>query len=129
VPHLNLNDYLRERARERPGKTAFLTPSRHWTFAEVDEASNRVAQGLKSLGVGHGDRVAALTKHTAQCVVLIMAATKLRRRLHAGQLAPGRARDRLRRRQRRGPLPDDRRDVPQAGPGFAQGQRDPARAH
>jgi acyl-CoA synthetase (AMP-forming)/AMP-acid ligase II len=77
VPHDNLNDYLRERARERPGKVAFATPSRDWTFAQLDEASNRVAQGLKSLGIGHADRVAALTKHTAQCVVLTMAAAKL----------------------------------------------------
>src|SRR6185369_11012750 len=42
-----------------------------------DEASNRIAQGLKSLGVGPGDRVACLTKLTADCVALVLAANKI----------------------------------------------------
>jgi fatty-acyl-CoA synthase len=70
-------DAVRRHARERGGERAYWTPSRTWTFAEVDEASNRIAQGLKSLGIGAGDRVACLTKRTADCVALVLAANKL----------------------------------------------------
>ena len=44
---------------------------------QLDEASNRIAQGLKSLGIGAGDRVACLTKHTADCVALVLGANKI----------------------------------------------------
>ena len=59
------------------GDTAYWTPTRIWTFAAIGEASSRVAQGLKSLGIGPGDRVACLTKHTADCVALVLAANKV----------------------------------------------------
>ncbi len=68
---------VRRHARERGGHLAYRTPARTWTFAQVDEASNRVAQGLKSLGVGAGDRVACLTKQTVECAVLVLGANKV----------------------------------------------------
>jgi fatty-acyl-CoA synthase len=70
-------DAIRRHARERGADLAYWTPLRTWSFAQVDEASNRVAQGLKSLGVGPGDRVACLTKLTADCVVLVLGANKI----------------------------------------------------
>ena len=45
-------DAVRRHARERGGDPAYRTPARSWSFAQLDEASNRVAQGLKSLGIG-----------------------------------------------------------------------------
>ena len=63
-------------ARERGEQTVYWTPSRTWSFVELDRASNRIAQGLASLGIGRGDRVACLTKHTADCVALVLAANK-----------------------------------------------------
>ena len=44
----NILDAVRRHARERGGDLAYRTPARNWTFAQVDEASNRVAQGLKT---------------------------------------------------------------------------------
>ena len=70
-------DAVRRHARERGGNLAYRTPARTWTFAQLDEASSRVAQGLKSLGVGAGDRVACLTKQTADCAVLVLGANKI----------------------------------------------------
>ena len=64
-------------ARCKGGDTAYWTPSRIWTFAQLEDASNRIAQGLKSLGIGAGDRVACLTKHTADCVALVLGANKV----------------------------------------------------
>ena len=70
-------DTVRGHARERGGDLAYWTPARTWSFAQLDEASNRIAQGLKSLGVGAGDRVACLTKLTADCVALVLGANKI----------------------------------------------------
>ncbi|MEK6246092.1 MAG: long-chain-fatty-acid--CoA ligase [Pseudomonadota bacterium] len=64
-------------ARHKGGDTAYWTPSRIWTFAQLEDASNRIAQGLKSLGIGAGDRVACLTKQTADCVALVLGANKV----------------------------------------------------
>jgi fatty-acyl-CoA synthase len=70
-------DTIREHARARGTDLAYWTPARTWTFAELDDASSRIAQGLKGLGIGAGDRVACLTKQTADCVALVLAANKL----------------------------------------------------
>jgi fatty-acyl-CoA synthase len=70
-------DVLRRHARERGADPVYWTPARTWTFAQLDDASNRIAQGLRSLGIGAGDRVACLTKRTAECVALVLAANKL----------------------------------------------------
>src|SRR5690606_25163011 len=58
-------------------KPAFITPTRTWTFAALDAFSNRIAQGLLAMGVGHGDRVAVLTKHTTECFALMLGAQKI----------------------------------------------------
>lgn len=72
-----LGDVLRRQARVRGDAVAFDTPSRRWRYAEANEATNRLAQGLLELGVGHGDRVACLTRHGAEATLLMMAASRL----------------------------------------------------
>jgi acyl-CoA synthetase (AMP-forming)/AMP-acid ligase II len=64
-------------ARAKPDALAYRTPSRDWSFAQLDESSGRIAQGLRSLGLGPGDRVACLTKFTADCVALVLGANKI----------------------------------------------------
>ena len=73
----NLLAVIRNVVAKKPAAVAYHTPARSWTFAEVVEASDRLASGLRSIGVGRGDRVAALTKHTTECVLLTIAACKL----------------------------------------------------
>jgi len=70
-------DAVRRHARAQPEALAYWTPARTWTFAQLDQASNRAAQGLRSLGIVDGARIACLTKHTAECVVLTLAACKV----------------------------------------------------
>ncbi len=72
-----LNEMVRTQARTRGDAIACRTPQRTWTFAEVDEASNRVAQALRAQGIGAGDRVAALTRHTMECTLLTLGANKV----------------------------------------------------
>ncbi len=76
-PDRLLGDVLRRHRALRPDGLAWVTPSRRWTFAEADTAANRVARGLASLGIGHGDRVACLTRHGADCTLLLIAASRL----------------------------------------------------
>jgi len=73
----NMLTTARQQARARASEPAFVTPDRTWTFDDIDRASNRAARGLRSLGIGHGDRVACLTKHTAECMVMLLAAQKV----------------------------------------------------
>src|SRR5690606_23735266 len=61
----------RRHAREQGDAIAFIAPHRNWTYADLDTESNRIAQGLLALGIGPGDRVAALTKHTGECLALM----------------------------------------------------------
>ena len=55
---LNLADVLEAVADAVPDRVAIATLERDWTYAEVDERSTRLAQHLRSLGVGPGDHVA-----------------------------------------------------------------------
>jgi fatty-acyl-CoA synthase len=70
-------DPIRRHARERADEIAYRTPTRTWTFGELCDTSHRIAQGLASLGIGTGDRVACLTKHTAECVALTLGACEV----------------------------------------------------
>ncbi|MCK9284009.1 MAG: long-chain-fatty-acid--CoA ligase [Rhodocyclaceae bacterium] len=70
-------EIIRKWGQARHDRLAIAAPARNWTYADVANESNRVAQGLLSLGIGAGDRVGALTRHTAQCLVLLMAANKI----------------------------------------------------
>jgi fatty-acyl-CoA synthase len=73
----NILEILRRHARGRGAAPAYWTPARTWSFAQLDEASSRIAQGLRSLGIAAGDRVACLTKLTADCVALVIGANKI----------------------------------------------------
>jgi acyl-CoA synthetase (AMP-forming)/AMP-acid ligase II len=70
-------DAIGRHAAERGGEKVYWTPRRSWTYAELWDASGRVAAGLAAQGIGPGDRVACLTKHTAECVALVLGACRL----------------------------------------------------
>mgnify|MGYP001397582288 CR=1 FL=1 len=67
----------RRHGREQGDAVAFIAPHRRWTYGALDTESNRIAQGLLALGIGPGHRVAALTKHTGECLALMMGANKV----------------------------------------------------
>ena len=71
-------DAIGRHAAEKGGDRAYWTPQRTWTFAQLWETAGRTASALAQQGIGPGDRVACLTKHTAQCVALVLAACRLR---------------------------------------------------
>jgi acyl-CoA synthetase (AMP-forming)/AMP-acid ligase II len=53
-------DLVRRDAARFAGRTAVHVENRSLTYAEVDEAANRLAHVLAGLGVGPGDRVGLL---------------------------------------------------------------------
>jgi len=55
---LNLASVLTNNAREIPNKTAIFFGDKRFTYAQIDEASNQVANGLKKKGIKKGDKVA-----------------------------------------------------------------------
>jgi long-chain acyl-CoA synthetase len=72
-----LADISRVWARRAPERTAMTAGERTWTFAELDEESCRVAQGLLTLGVGAGNRVAYLDKNTPEYFTHLFGGAKL----------------------------------------------------
>ncbi|WP_156659525.1 non-ribosomal peptide synthetase, partial [Mycobacterium sp. 852002-53434_SCH5985345] len=59
-----------------PDAVAITCGGRSWTYAEVDEYSNRLAHLLVSRGAGPGERVAVLFSRTAEAVIAILAVLK-----------------------------------------------------
>jgi crotonobetaine/carnitine-CoA ligase len=62
---------------EQAGSTEYLiTDERRVTFAEAEELTNRLAAGLKALGVGKGDRVAFYLDSGIETVLVALATNK-----------------------------------------------------
>jgi long-chain acyl-CoA synthetase len=54
----NLSTVLEHHARNSPNKEALIFADKRITFSQLDAATNQIANGLKNLGIGHGDKVA-----------------------------------------------------------------------
>ncbi|MBC7104365.1 MAG: AMP-binding protein, partial [Firmicutes bacterium] len=76
-----LGDALRRAALRYRGKTALsfhYADGRtvHYTFDELNRATNRVANALTALGIGKGDRVAVFSHNSPEVVLLAYALLK-----------------------------------------------------
>lgn len=72
----SIADIIREQSRQAPDRRAFIEPDREWTFGQLDETTNRVANGLIAAGVAAGDTVACLTRSLGACLLFAVAAAK-----------------------------------------------------
>src|SRR6202171_6768371 len=72
----NLADMLRRRAKTRGDAIALEFEGRQTSFAELDIKTNRVANGLKALGVKPRERVAYLGKNSDIYFELLFGAMK-----------------------------------------------------
>src|SRR5258706_9748874 len=70
-------DALSRHAATRPNAPAYRTGDKVLSFADVELATNRIANALTAMQVGPGDRVACLTRHHAECLLLTLAACKV----------------------------------------------------
>jgi acyl-CoA synthetase (AMP-forming)/AMP-acid ligase II len=73
---VNLADMVRARARSRVGAVALEFEGRRTSFAEFDTLTNRVANGLKVLGLKPGERIAYLGKNSDIYFELLLGAMK-----------------------------------------------------
>ena len=72
----NLADMLRARAKTRGDAIAFEFEGRQTSFAELDIQTNRVANGLKALGVRPRERIGYLGKNSDIYFELLLGAMK-----------------------------------------------------
>ncbi|MCC5812075.1 MAG: AMP-binding protein [Ectothiorhodospiraceae bacterium] len=64
-----MHEYLLENAREIPDRTAYVFFGRELSWAEVGDATRRLAAFLKSRGVGKGDRVGLYMQNCPQYII------------------------------------------------------------
>ncbi|WP_320783232.1 (2,3-dihydroxybenzoyl)adenylate synthase [Streptomyces sp. CRN 30] len=61
---------LRAAGAERGGRVALVDGDRRWTYAELDAEADRVATGLRGLGIGRGDRVVLQLPNRAEFLLV-----------------------------------------------------------
>ncbi len=74
---MNLKTMLEEVVGQYADKTAIVYNDFRMSYAELDEASNRIASGLLGLGLKKGDRVAMLLVNSPQFVVVYFGIVKI----------------------------------------------------
>ena len=77
LDELRVADVVREMAAGRPDAVAIRHGDRAVTYAELDERSNRLAQGLLDTGAGPGTRITHLDRSAPEVVELLAAVSKL----------------------------------------------------
>lgn len=73
---MRLHDYLDYYAREQPDAECIVFGDRTWTYAQVRDTANRIANGLIAGGIAAGDRVAVLAKNCPELVCFYYGAFK-----------------------------------------------------
>lgn len=66
-----VDDLLASSAERSPEKVALITGGRRMTYAELDEAANRLAHLLRSSGVAPGDRAAVFLENSVESAISI----------------------------------------------------------
>lgn len=74
---LNLAVLLNESATRRPQHAALIMGETRMTYGELNAASNRVANALRSLGIQRGDRVAVMIPNVPQFPIIYYGILKL----------------------------------------------------
>ena len=74
---MNTTEFLTIAAAICPDRAAIVFEGKRYTFTELNERANRLANALTSLGVKKGDRVAMLQVNCNQCVETYFAVAKL----------------------------------------------------
>ncbi len=73
---LLLPDVIAQHGRWRAGRAALVCGDQHRSWAEFDAATCRVANGLATLGLGRGARLAVLMGNSAEMVEVLFGAAR-----------------------------------------------------
>ncbi len=74
---MNTTDFLSISTAICPDRTAIIFEGKRYTFSQLNDRVNRLANALSNLGVNKGDRVAILQVNCNQCVETYFAVAKL----------------------------------------------------
>ncbi|MFC4034726.1 (2,3-dihydroxybenzoyl)adenylate synthase [Streptomyces polygonati] len=74
---LTFDTYLRNWARDRPGRAALIADGRRWTYEELDTEVSDLAAGLRELGLSRGDRIVLHLPNCAEFVMLWFALQRI----------------------------------------------------
>ncbi|RZF40359.1 hypothetical protein LSTR_LSTR008789 [Laodelphax striatellus] len=74
---LSIGEIFRRNATKHPNKVCFIFEDKEWTFAQVEEYSNRVANVFKSHGFRKGDTVALMLENRPEFVCIWLGLCKL----------------------------------------------------
>lgn len=69
-------DLLRAGIETKPDEVALVSPPRHWTWRELEGASDRLAANLLGLGIAAGERVASLMPNRGELLIHYIACMK-----------------------------------------------------
>ncbi len=64
-------------AQRAPNQLALVAGGREWTRGELLAEANRIAHGLRALGLGHGDCVAIVMENCAEFMCVYLAVTQV----------------------------------------------------
>ena len=68
-PQRLLHESLLEAAAATPDKPALVADKRSWSYAELEDATLRLARALQDGGLERGDRVVIFMDNTAECAI------------------------------------------------------------
>ena len=74
---LTIVDAIYRQVSFKPDAIAYRSHDARLSFADLERATNQIANALVGMNVGRGDRVACLTKHHLPCILLTLAACKV----------------------------------------------------
>ncbi len=74
---MNLCEYLENSARKHPHKIVVRHEGDQLAYAELDRRCNRLANGLKDLGLSPGDRCVVMMPNSIEVIMVYYALTKL----------------------------------------------------
>ncbi len=77
IPEIGLGDMLRDTARRYPGNKALIFLDSVMTYAELDQAVDRLATAFNNLGLKKGDVVALMLPNSPQFVITFYACQRL----------------------------------------------------
>lgn len=74
---MNIAHNVERGQRLFPNKTALLFEGKSFTYKELDKLANRVANGLRGLGISRGDRVALFLPNIPEFIISYLGILKL----------------------------------------------------
>jgi long-chain acyl-CoA synthetase len=77
IPNITLSDVLQKSVDVHRHKTAFYFYGKRFSYGQFDEAVQRVAGALQSLGISKGDRVALILPNSPQFLFVYWAALRI----------------------------------------------------